>query len=111
VLPEDSLGALIAATDVMILPIASGGGSNLKTAEALLSGKPIVATSYAFRAYEHFMDLPTVTIADTPSDFRNALSNALAAPTPGLTAGQKYQLTEVTWSHVLQDLIQEVSAL
>jgi glycosyltransferase involved in cell wall biosynthesis len=111
VLPEDRLGALIAASDVMILPIASGGGSNLKTAEALLSGKPIVATSYAFRAYEKFMDLPTVTIADTPPEFRTAVSNALAAPTPGLSPGQRAELAEVTWPHVLQDLVQEVSAL
>ena len=111
ILSEDRLGALLAATDVIILPIASGGGSNLKTAEALLSGKPIVATSYAFRAYEKFMNYPTVTIADTPDEFRTAMTRAVAAPTPGPTAGQRAELSEVTWPNTLRDLISEVTAL
>jgi glycosyltransferase involved in cell wall biosynthesis len=111
ILTEDHLGALIAASDTIILPIASGGGSNLKTAEALLSGKPIVATSYAFRAYEKFMNYPTVTIADTPAGFREAILRSMSAAPAALTAGQRAEVAEVTWPYTLRDLIQEVAAL
>jgi glycosyltransferase involved in cell wall biosynthesis len=111
ILPEDRLGALIAASDAIILPIATGGGSNLKTAEALLSGKPVVATSYAFRAYEPFMNFPTVTIADTPAAFRCAMTASLTATPRRLSASQRLQLNQVTWPQILGDLIQEVSAL
>ena len=45
---QPMLGALYAAANVVILPKTRGGGSNLKTAEALLSGRPTVATPKAF---------------------------------------------------------------
>jgi glycosyltransferase involved in cell wall biosynthesis len=111
ILTEDRLGGLIQASDMMILPIFTGGGSNLKTAEALLSGKPIVATSYAFRAYEQFMDLPTVTIADTPKDFQQGILNTIKASSPRLTNAQIQSLQAVTWPNCLSDLIAEVAKI
>ena len=47
----------------MLLPITYGGGSNLKTAEALLTGHPIIATAKAFRGCEVFTDMPGMIIA------------------------------------------------
>lgn len=110
-LSEDSLAGLLATTDVIILPITSGGGSNLKTAEALLSGKSIVATSYAFRSYEPFMTYPNVTIADTPATFRQGILDALGTKPQTLTKPQHEALQAVTWPNSLADLIAGVQAL
>ncbi len=112
VLPEDQLAGLLTVSDRILLPITTGGGSNLKTAEALLSGKPVIATSRAFRAYEEFMNLPTVTIADRPDDFRAAMTASLGSPAPKLIAADHARLAEsVTWPHTLEQLTKEVAAL
>lgn len=44
-----SLGVHYAASDVVALPIVTGGGVAIKTIEALLHERPICATSHAFR--------------------------------------------------------------
>lgn len=77
---DEDLGALMALSDAILLPIDAGGGSNLKTAQALLSGKPIVATPFAFRGFEAFRDTPLVTLCETPEAFRRATVAALAKP-------------------------------
>ena len=66
---NDLLAALYATTRVVVLPKTLGGGSNLKTAEALASGRPVVATGLAFQGFEQFADLPGVRIADDPDQF------------------------------------------
>jgi glycosyltransferase involved in cell wall biosynthesis len=76
------LGSLIQLASVIVLPITKGGGSNLKTAEALTSGKPIVSTSHAFRGYEKFMTLPRVHIENDPAKFQEAVSRLLRGPAP-----------------------------
>lgn len=65
--------AMISASNAVLLPIVEGEGSNLKTAEALESGRPIVATTQAFRGYEEALRAPRITIADTPQAFRKAV--------------------------------------
>jgi hypothetical protein len=62
------------------LPITIGEGSNLKTAEALESGRPIVGTSKAFRGFESALTLPHVTVADSPIDFRRAVRAVMNKP-------------------------------
>lgn len=56
-----------------LLPIESGGGSNLKTAEALSSGKWVVTTQKALRSFEDFSGQAGVIVADTPRLFREAM--------------------------------------
>jgi hypothetical protein len=69
------LQTLIEGSNCIILPITSGGGSNLKTAEAILSGRPIVATSLAFRGFESLKSLSNVSICDSPVEFREAVAH------------------------------------
>jgi glycosyltransferase involved in cell wall biosynthesis len=64
----------------VFLPIRSGGGTNLKTAEALALGKWVVATSTALRGFERFSRAEGVTVADTPADFRQAMRRTLQRP-------------------------------
>lgn len=71
------LQAIISNSHLVILPICEGEGSNLKTAEALESGRPIVATSKAFRGYEQAMNLDHVYIEDNPFAFRERIRSLL----------------------------------
>jgi hypothetical protein len=64
---------LIANAHALPLPIGYGGGSNVKTAEALAAGRPIVATGAAFRGFDEYRSLPSVTLADTPLAFEAAI--------------------------------------
>jgi glycosyltransferase involved in cell wall biosynthesis len=64
----------------VFLPIRSGGGTNLKTAEALALGTWVVATSTALRGFERFSRAEGVTVADTPADFRQAMRRTLQRP-------------------------------
>ncbi len=67
------LDCLIANASIMLLPITIGGGSNLKTAEALMSGKPIVATERAFRGYEEFLSAPGIRVGNSRREFAAAM--------------------------------------
>lgn len=77
---DDDLSALKTACHVVLLPIQFGGGSNLKTAEALASNKHVIATSTALRGFDAFRGAPGVTIADTPEAFRRAIAEVFKRP-------------------------------
>ena len=111
ILKQELLNGLLEHVDVILLPIIKGGGSNLKTAEAILSGKKIVATSFAFRGYEQFLKLPNIWIADTPEDFRKAISEAFNTPTKKRTAEDIKLANNVKWDSSLKRMITEVAKL
>jgi hypothetical protein len=72
-IPEVSdidLGLLIEKCKVIILPIAYGGGTNLKSVEALVAGRPIVASRQSFRGLENYTEDSLVKIADTSLEFK-----------------------------------------
>lgn len=110
-LSESSLSGLLETADLILLPIMKGGGSNLKTAEAILSGKKIVGTSFAFRGYEEYMELPNITIANKPADFRNAIVESFAKPLIPRSEAQERKAQTVQWSYSLKALVKGVSAL
>lgn len=105
------LTGLIDQSDVLLLPITEGGGSNLKTAEAILSGKKIVATSYAFRSFEQYLMLPNIFIADTPADFRSAVLRAFQTAHIAQSAEQKQLAERVQWQYCLQPMIEAVKTI
>jgi hypothetical protein len=72
ILPEEDLNAIKDLAQIFILPIISGEGSNLKTAEALYSMKYILATKQAMRGYESYLD-KRVCIFDSPATFDRQL--------------------------------------
>lgn len=73
----NGLSSLIYIAKCVLIPITIGGGTNLKTAEALYNRKDIVATPQAFRGYEKFMDFPNVRIAQNNNDFRQSIAESL----------------------------------
>tara|TARA_B110000503_G_scaffold27548_1_gene43988 strand:- start:10985 stop:12199 length:1215 start_codon:yes stop_codon:yes gene_type:complete len=74
---EDNLREILASVRGLILPITAGGGSNLKTAEALLSGLEVIGTSIAFRGFEEFRSEAGVRITDNAHEFRRLVQEAL----------------------------------
>ena len=102
------LDCLLCNATGIVLPVTYGGGSNLKTAEALVSGLPIVATSHAFRGFAEFAHRPGVTIADEPADFAAAIGAVLAGegtryagPPPG----------ELLWENTLQPIVSLIRSI
>lgn len=99
---EPRLQALLAHARGLCLPIKSGGGTNLKTAEALLTLKPVIAMRPAFRGYDAALTLGGVHVAESAPAF-HALVRALFAGdlTGTRSAGD---VARYTWGAVLGDL-------
>lgn len=81
-LSDEDLAAVKSLAHGFILPIPFGGGSNLKTAEALYSGSYVVGTPAAFRGYEDCLDLPEVRVAENPKSFQRSIRQVLFQPSP-----------------------------
>ncbi|MEJ0072819.1 MAG: glycosyltransferase [Candidatus Saccharibacteria bacterium] len=110
-LSEDRLAALITLGDVILLPITEGGGSNLKTAEAILADKKVVATSHALRSFEWFKDFPNVWVADTKPTFIRSIQAALDASHAARSAQQAKLAHQVEWQQCLKAMVDRVGAL
>ena len=106
---EIDLAALLALAQVIILPITSGGGSNQKTAEALYSGRYVVGTTFSFKGFERFAELPGIYHHDDPADFKRRLVELLEAPLPD--NGNAALRRELLWSATLQGLPARVQQL
>ena len=101
VLHPADLAAIKQLAQAFVLPILDGSGSNLKTAEALFSGKWVVGTPTAFRGFERFVSMPHVMIAEPGRGFCAAVREAMSTPPPMLTAQDRQHLLELTWQETL----------
>jgi hypothetical protein len=108
---DELLSGLIQISDVILLPITEGGGSNLKTAEAILSGKKVVATEYAFRAFEQYISLPNIYIANKPEEFRQAILRAFEADLIPRTESENKLAEKVQWQYCLEPMVKEIEKL
>lgn len=104
IVSDDELNNLLSTADSILLPIVSGGGSNLKTAEAILSGKKVIATEFAFRGFEKLQSLPTVYIASNQSEFQAQIEAASEVGTVTLSKREKRLASKVTWGYSLRSL-------
>jgi glycosyltransferase involved in cell wall biosynthesis len=102
------LEGLLDQAACIVLPITQGGGTNLKTAEALLSGKHIVATTVAMRGFERFMYAPGVHIADDPASFKQALRSAMSAAPIKHSPEDLLARQSVLWQNCLAPLISTI---
>ncbi len=105
------LDALLARAAVILLPKTRGGGSNLKTSEALLANRPVVATSLAFVGFEAWRDLPDVAIADEPALFWHLTARRLAAPEPLAAPQGRDRRDDLRWPACLAPMVAAVEAL
>lgn len=95
---NDDLNKLIQSASVVVLPVPYGGGSNLKTAEALVSGRPIVGTNKSFRGFEDFIESRNVVVTDDIWDFRDAVNKYLEEKLPTVF---RYNYQALTWKQTL----------
>lgn len=104
VLPLDELSALRDLAHTFLLPVTSGGGSNLKTAEALFSGRHVVATPLAMRGFESYSDLPGLRIVEPGRAYGEAVSRSLLEPLPEADAATTRRRDALTWHKTLAPL-------
>ena len=74
---DDQLGDLLAAADVALNPMDTGGGSNLKVLGYFAAGVPVVSTTVGSRGMgdaHRYMTLSTL------EEFPEAVRNTVAAP-------------------------------
>lgn len=95
---------LIHLTDLMLLPIFYGGGSNLKAAEALISNKEILASNTSFRGYEKFSALPGVRVVPDESfseEFIAKIRNIDHIDKRNKVLYNRPSVIELTWQHII----------
>jgi hypothetical protein len=103
-LDESRKDGLIAACDVVLLPITQGGGSNLKTAEAILSGKKVVATEFAMRSFDSFVAHKRIRVARNPEEFKKAILEQFNQEEPEVSRAEQDQSRLVTWEECLKPI-------
>jgi Glycosyl transferases group 1 len=106
-----TLQGLLSAAHAIILPITQGGGTNLKTAEAILAGKHIVATRAAMRGFEEFCEAPGVSVVDDLGMFASRVQEAMSAPPLKLAAAEINRRKVVLWDATLSHYCSFVSGL
>lgn len=94
---EDSvLGQVLTHAHSVLVPVAYGEGSNLKTAEAIYVGRPVVASTSAMSSFERVAGLENVVTAGNAMEFKTATARFLSAwcPSRDVQVGE-----ELTWRH------------
>lgn len=108
---DELLRGLIATAHMILLPITHGGGTNLKSAEAVWSGRHVVATSSAMRGFEQFANGRGIAITNDGPGFAREIRLAFAQPRLELTVEERDQRRVVLWENTLLGLIDEVASL
>ena len=100
---DDELWALKQSCHGAFLPLRSGGGSNLKTAEALALGKWIVATPISLRGFEGFCNAEGVIVANDATSFRRGLHDILQRPPLEISAASRTAREALYWDRCFAD--------
>jgi len=108
-LSDEDLAAVKTLAHAYLLPIQGGGGSNLKTAEALYSGAYVIGTKIAFRGFEDFANLQEVVVAETPAQMHKAIRHVLTSP--AATTSEKTFREKLLWNNCLADMIKAVTSM
>ena len=108
---EEDLAALIALASCIVLPITIGGGSNIKTAEAIFSGKPVIGTTLSLRGFDRALELPHVYRTDVAAEFRRLVKEALDGSLPPGGPDRPDVRRSVLWVETLKKLPAEIGAL
>ncbi len=108
---EETLQGIIHCAHALILPITQGGGTNLKTAEALWSGHHVVATPKAMRGFEGFIERAGVSVCDNDISFRHGVRDRMAVPPLRLAGSDRESRRPVLWSSTLRPLVDRLGTL
>jgi hypothetical protein len=105
---EDRLAALATGASAFIVPMLDAGGSNIKTAQALLSNKALISTPDGFRGFESFENSPGVYILTTPDEFMAEIARHLESEP---TESERPEADALLWSAALEPAISELEDL
>ncbi len=105
---EPALAAVKNLAHLIILPLCAGGGSNIKTAEALYSGKYVLGTPTSFRGFHDYLGLPGVHQAEPGAPFRKILAELLQCPAQAPDPQAQAQRQQLLWCHTLKAMIEAV---
>ncbi len=61
---------------VLVVPVAEGGGSNIKVAEAFIHGKKVIAHPFASRGYDGFVESGHLILPKDNNSWINTMSSA-----------------------------------
>lgn len=107
----DVLSVLLSKANVILLPLTMGGGSSLKTAEAIVANRPTVATSVAIRGFEFARGLTHFAIADSQDEFVASLQRAFTQTQPQLSKAEQDMRHSLYWGLTLEPLRDVISSL
>jgi glycosyltransferase involved in cell wall biosynthesis len=113
VLSDVDLAAVKTLAHGFLLPIAHGGGSNIKTAEALYSGLYVISTKLAFRGFENYTKQGHIRIANNSLEFHAAIREVLASPARKnlINYDNQYLQASLTWDIRLAIIASKVKTL
>ncbi len=111
-LPMNELVATMRAARCVIVPVFVGEGSNLKSADALGAGVPVIMTKRATHGYEDLLEADSegVTVVETAREFRAAMTQTLAQPHCEHVVGDTRR-TMLSWSSRLEPLVGVIRSL
>ena len=110
-LEENRLAALLQTSDLILLPITTKRGSNLKTAEAIVSRKKFVATDNTFHGFEAYRNLPNIYVGNSQKDFKEAILKALLSDYVKPTQQETELAEKVKWEYCLQPIIPAIKRI
>lgn len=115
-LSTEHYAALVAACDALLLPIFVGGGSPLKTADALASGRPVLMSREMASGYEDVIEAcpDGVHVVNTPQEFRTAWrhwSSLSKGDFVNLAGDGQRRAEMLQWTTRLRGLSDEVAGL
>jgi hypothetical protein len=108
---EQCLQGLLETCHAVVLPITQGGGTNLKTAEALWAGRWVIATPVAMRGFEHFIESAGVKVCSDPSAFCTAICAVMQQPPLRLSDAEKSSRRSLLWENTLRLLPLRISEM
>lgn len=104
---DSQLRGLLHNAHCIILPMMSGGGTNLKTAEALWSGRPVIATEIAMRGFERFSESDGVRVCSTRTQFLRELQQCMSRSRTECNSTELIERKSLLWSETLKPIVDE----
>lgn len=104
-----SASAFLRSARVIAVPSVAGGGVQVKTLDAIASGRPVVATSVALRGIRDIPDY--VTRADDPAQFAASLRRTLSEPVGSDPAAEGVAWTQRRRARFAQAVCDAVASL
>jgi glycosyltransferase involved in cell wall biosynthesis len=103
-LPEEHKAEFFGAAACVVIPVRRGAGVKLKTADAIASGRPVITTLDALEGYGPIVQSALgegIYVADTPSEFRRLIRQAMRGDATGCTTDIRRRLSPRQLAHTL----------